>query len=89
MKTYMIIERYKPNKTNEIYDRFAQYGRMIPDGVEYVDSWIEENMQKCYQLMKAESEEKLMEWIDQWKDLVDFEVQPVISSEEAAQKVVE
>ena len=58
-------------------------GRMLPDGVEYVNSWIEENLQKCYQIMSSESIEKLYEWIENWKDLVNFEIIPVLSSEEA------
>jgi len=80
----MIIELYKPGKTAEIYQRFSEKGRMLPAGVEFVNSWIEEDLQKCYQVMESESLEKLNEWIDHWKDLVDFEVIPVISSEEAA-----
>ncbi|MEM7372288.1 MAG: DUF3303 family protein [Bacteroidota bacterium] len=86
MKTFMIIEKYKPGKSREIYARFAANGRMLPGGVEFVDSWIEENLQTCYQIMKSESEAKIEEWISHWKDLVDFEVIPVISSEEAAQR---
>jgi hypothetical protein len=82
-KTYMIIENYRPGKIEEIYKRFSEQGRMIPEGVEFINSWIEENLQKCYQVMKSESPEKLEEWIDNWKDLVDFEVIPVISSDEA------
>lgn len=79
----MIIEHYRPGKTEEIYRRFSEKGRMLPQGVEFINSWIEENLQKCYQVMKSESPEKLEEWINNWKDLVDFEVIPVISSEEA------
>lgn len=82
-KTYMIIENYKPGKTEEIYRRFSEKGRMMPQGIEFINSWIEENLQKCYQVMKSESIENLEEWIDNWKDLVDFEVIPVISSKEA------
>jgi len=84
MKTYMIIEHYKPGKTDEIYRRFSEKGRMLPKGVEFINSWIEDNLQKCYQVMKSESPEKMNEWIDNWKDLVDFEVIPVISSHEAS-----
>lgn len=83
MKTYMIIENYKPGKTKEIYSRFKEKGRMLPYGVEFVDSWVEENLQKCYQVMKSESMEGINEWIDHWKDLVDFEVIPVLNSSEA------
>lgn len=76
----MIIENYKHGKTKEIYDRFQEKGRMLPDGVEFIDSWIEENLQKCYQVMKSESIEGIENWMDKWKDLVDFEVIPVLNS---------
>ncbi len=85
MKTFMIIENYKPGKTEEIYNRFKEKGRMIPEGVEFVDSWIEENLQKCYQVMRSESESGIYEWIDNWKDLVDFEVIPVMDSSQASE----
>lgn len=83
----MIIEKYKPGKTQEIYCRFNEKGRMLPTGVEYIDSWIEENLQKCYQVMKSESIEKVFEWVNNWKDLVDFEVIPVLNSSEAKNAV--
>lgn len=86
MKTYMIIERYKTRKTEAIYKRFSEKGRMLPEGVVFVDSWIEDNLQKCYQVMKSESPEKINEWMAHWNDLVDFEVIPVISSSEANMK---
>ncbi|MEO1263471.1 MAG: DUF3303 family protein [Bacteroidota bacterium] len=86
MKSYLVIEIYKAGKTEEIYERFSKKGRMLPQGVEYVNSWIEEDLKKCYQIMKSESEEKLIEWIEKWKDLVDFEIIPVIDSQEAAQR---
>jgi len=79
----MIIEHYKPGKAEEIYSRFREKGRMLPAEVEFIDSWVEENLQKCYQVMKSESIQGIQEWIDQWKDLVDFTVIPVLNSSEA------
>ena len=87
--TYMIIENYKLGKTEEIYHRFSERGRMLPSGVEFVYSWVEVNLTKCYQIMKSESLEKLYEWIDNWKDLVDFDVIPVINSEEASKNAIQ
>jgi len=60
---------------------------MLPDGVEFVDSWVEDDLQKCYQIMKGESFKKLEEWIENWKDLVDFEIVPVLSTEEAKKQM--
>ena len=87
MRTYMIIENYKSGRTQEIYKRYSEKGRMLPDGVQYIDSWVEENMEKCYQIMMSVSEDKLLEWIDQWKDLVDFEIIPVLNTEEANRQI--
>jgi hypothetical protein len=88
METYLIIESYRSDKSHEIYQRFSEKGRMLPQGVEYVDSWVEMNMQKCYQIMRSESLGKLLIWTEQWKDLVDFEIIPVLTSEEVVQKLV-
>jgi hypothetical protein len=84
---YMIIEKFQPGKVKTMYQRFAEKGRMLPEGVSYINSWINESITVCYQVMESESPAKLQEWMDQWKDLVDFEVVPVISSAEAKEKV--
>lgn len=84
---YMIIERYRPGRVKEIYERFDEKGRMMPEGVKYIGSWINTDVTVCYQLMESDSEEKLQEWIRCWSDLVDFEIVPVISSATARGKV--
>jgi len=85
---YMIIERFHPGKVKELYQRFDEKGRMLPKGVEYINSWINEDVTVCYQLMEAASITQLHEWIANWKDLVDFEIIPVISSAEAKNRLV-
>ena len=84
---YMIIERFYPDKIKELYKRFEEKGRMLPDGVSYINSWIDEQVSICYQVMESRSEEKIHEWISRWNDLADFEIIPVISSAEAKEKV--
>jgi len=84
---YMIIERFRPGKVKDMYKRFADKGRMLPVGVNYVNSWINESVTVCYQVMEAETREQLQQWTDAWKDLVDFEVIPVISSAQAKEKI--
>lgn len=84
---YMIIERFHPGKVEDMYRRFEEKGRMLPDGVTYINSWINEEVTVCYQLMEADSSEKIHQWISHWSDLVDFEVTPVISSARAKEKV--
>lgn len=85
---YLIIERFRKDKIKELYERFDKKGRMMPDGVSYVNSWIDENMEICWQVMESESMEKLLEWIDKWKDLADFEIIPVLTSAQAKEKVL-
>lgn len=84
---YMIIERFYPGKVKELYKRSEEKGRMMPEGVTYINSWIDEQVSICYQVMESSSEEKLQEWISHWDDLAGFEIIPVITSAEAKTKV--
>ena len=81
---FMVIERFKDNKVKEVYRRTQQKGRMLPDGLKYLDSWVEQNYNRCFQLMECEDYCLFERWINNWNDLVEFEIIPVISSEEAA-----
>ena len=85
---YMVIEKFMPGRIKDLYQRFAETGRMLPDGVKYINSWISKDVSICYQLMEADSLEDLNLWIANWDDLADFEVIPVISSDEARAKVL-
>jgi hypothetical protein len=84
----MIIERFHPGKIRSIYERFEEKGRMMPEGLNYVNSWINSDITICYQLMETDHEEKIPEWINNWNDLADFEIIPVISSAEAKEKAL-
>jgi hypothetical protein len=84
---FMIIERYGPGKAVEVYRRFRDRGRMAPDGVRYIASWVDLGFRRCFQVMEAESEAMLKTWTDNWADLVEFEVVPVRTSEEAARAI--
>lgn len=79
---YMVIEHFAPEKMNAMADRFRQHGRLLPDGVVYKMSWIDEPGTRCYQVMEAEDRARLDQWIARWNDLVDFEVVPVMTSTE-------
>lgn len=80
---YMIIEQFKGDPV-PVYRRFRDRGRLAPEGVKYVASWVTEDLQRCFQVMECDRRELLDEWIARWDDLVDFEVIPVITSAEAA-----
>ena len=86
---YIIIEKFHPGKVKELYQRFAEKGRLMPEGVNYINSWIDEHVKTCYQVMNSDSLEKLHAWINNWEDLADFEIIPVISSAEDKEKVIE
>ena len=70
-----------------VYRRFRERGRLAPEGLAYVSSWVTDRMDRCYQLMETEDLTLLDQWMANWYDLVDFEVHPVISSKEAAEKI--
>ncbi|HLO00462.1 MAG TPA: DUF3303 family protein [Pyrinomonadaceae bacterium] len=83
----MIIEHFKNQDPVPVYRRFRDRGRLAPAGVQYVSSWVDEKLERCFQLMEAESRQLIDEWIVNWNDLVEFEVYPVISSNEAAERM--
>ena len=85
----MIVEHFKNQDPVPVYRRFRDHGRLAPRGLRYVSSWVDEKLERCFQLMETEERRYLDEWIAQWIDLVDFEVYPVISSNEAAKRVSE
>lgn len=84
---YMVIEHFHPGKIKELYRRFDEKGRMLPEGVKYINSWISEDMTICYQVMESDSIDKLEIWISNWNDIVDFKVIPVITSVDAEKRV--
>lgn len=79
---FMVIEHFKDRDPAPVYKRFAERGRMMPDGLSYVNSWIEVGMDRCFQVMETDDPILLQEWIKNWGDLVDFEVVPIVTSKE-------
>ena len=84
---FMIIEHFRDGRAADVYRRFREHGRMAPDGVRYVASWVDMEFERCFQVMEAEDERLLREWTKNWDDLVDFEIVPVRTSAEAAQAI--
>jgi Domain of unknown function (DUF3303) len=80
---FMVVERFKNRDAKVIYARLDEKGRMMPDGLRYVASWIETNFDRCFQVVEADDERLLHEWADRWRDIVDFEFVPVLTSERA------
>lgn len=80
----MVIERFRNRDADAVYERFRERGRMLPEGVTYISSWVEPNFDRCFQLMECEDPQLLHAWAANWNDLVDFEFIPVITSQEAS-----
>ncbi|HAM54957.1 MAG TPA: hypothetical protein DDZ42_09215 [Candidatus Rokubacteria bacterium] len=81
---FVVIERFRPGQAPEVYRRFRDRGRMTPDGLRYISSWVDLNFERCFQVMETDSEALFREWTANWDDVIDFEIVPVRTSAEAA-----
>ena len=79
---YLVIENFRGRDPVPVYRRFRERGRLAPEGLHYVGSWITEDLARCYQVMECADRRLLDEWLSHWADLVEFEVIPVLSSAE-------
>ena len=84
---YMVVEHFRNNDAAAVYRRFRERGRMAPEGLVYVSSWVDDKLERCFQLMETHNRGLLDDWMANWSDLVEFEVYPVITSKEAAERV--
>ena len=84
---YMVVEHFKHQDPVPVYRRYRDQGRLAPEGLAYVSSWVDAKLERCFQLMQTDDRALLDAWIAAWDDLVDFEVYPVLSSNEAAEQV--
>jgi hypothetical protein len=83
----MIVEHFKNKDAVPVYRRFRDGGRMMPEGLVYASSWVDHQLERCYQLRETHDGMLLEAWLAKWSDLVEFEVHPVIPSKEAAVKI--
>lgn len=86
---YMVIEHFREGRAPDVYRRFRDRGRLAPEGLVYVASWVDFDYRRCFQVMDAPDEALLREWIANWEDLVEFEVVPVRTSAEAAAAIAD
>jgi Domain of unknown function (DUF3303) len=86
---FMVIESFRDGDAKAVYRRFQERGRMLPEGLTYIDSWTDATFERCFQLMECEDQRLLQEWVSRWQDLVEFEIVPVISSKEAAGSIAQ
>ncbi len=84
---FMVIEKFKNRDALAVYRRLRDKGRMMPDGLKYVSSWIEANFDRCFQLMECDDPLLFQQWVIRWRDLMDFEIVPVVSSKDTMETI--
>jgi hypothetical protein len=84
---FMVIERFRGRDAKAVYRRFRDQGRMMPDGLNYVGSWIEANFDRCFQLVECDDARLLQDWLLNWSDLMECEIVPVVPSNETRELV--
>jgi hypothetical protein len=81
---FMVVERFAPGRATDVYRVAREQGRMLPDGLVYVDSWVSAALDVCFQLMECEDPVLFQEWVAHWGDLADIEIVPVAPSSETS-----
>ena len=76
---FMVVERFRNQNANAVYQRFRERGRLAPEGLTYVGSWVEASLDRCFQLLECDDALLLQRWVGQWSDLVSFEIIPVVA----------
>ena len=84
---FMVIERFRGGDARPVYRRFRDEGRLAPEGLHYVASWVSDDLRLCWQVMECDDRALLDAWMARWRDLVDFEVVPVLTSAEALARI--
>ena len=84
---YMVVEHFKGGDPLPVYRRFRDRGRLAPDGLAYVSSWVDDKLGTCFQSMETDERRLLDDWMANWSDIVEFEIYPVITSQDAAARV--
>jgi len=82
---FMVIESFRKQDAKAVYRRFREKGRMVPDGVAFVSSWVEADLTRCFQIMECDDVALLQRWVVQWSDLVEFEIVPVVPGKSTAE----
>lgn len=83
---YMVIEKFRRGNAHPIFERRKEQGRVLPEGLSHIDSWISADLKSCFQLMETEDPTTLRAWTETWDDLINFEIVPVRASKDASAK---
>jgi len=81
---FLLVEHFKSRDAKAVYQRANEHGRLLPEGLQYMDSWVETNVDRCFLLMGGDDPRLFRQWVAEWHYLVEFEIMPVVASEETA-----
>ena len=81
---FMVIESFRVQDGKAVYRRFRDKGRMMPDGLRFVASWVSADLGRCFQVMEADDVTLFQQWVAQWSDLAAFEIVPVVPGKDTA-----
>jgi hypothetical protein len=84
---FMVIERFRDRDAIAVYRRLRERGRGLPEGLAYVDGWVEADFGRCFQIMECDDASLLQAWVASWSDLIEFEIVPVVPSAEARRTI--
>jgi hypothetical protein len=82
---FMVIENFRNQDAKSVYRRFRDQGRLMPDGLKFINSWVEADLSRCFQVMECDDVTLVQRWVAQWSDLVEFEIVPVVTGQDAAE----
>ena len=86
---FMVIEKFRNQDARSVYRRFHAEGRLMPEGVTFIESWVSADLGRCFQVMQCEDVALLQRWVSAWSDLVEFEIVPVSSGRDTASALSE
>ncbi len=84
---YMVVEHFKNQDALPVYRRFREQGWLAPEGLIYISSWVDERLHRCFQIMETGDRNLTDQWVTNRSDVVDFELFPVLTSQEALERI--
>jgi hypothetical protein len=81
---FMVIEHFRNQNAKAVYARFREQGRLMPEGLTFVASWVSADLARCFQVMECDDLTLLQRWVAEWADLTGFEIVPVVAGKETA-----
>ncbi len=86
---FMVVEAFRNQDARSVYRRFHEKGRLMPEGLKFVGSWVAADLSRCFQIMECDEITRLQKWVAEWSDLIEFEIVPVVAGEQAAEALRE